>query len=98
MANELCEPTGVRMASYQQRMKSLYNRHVKPHAFLNGDLVLRRIFENTANSSADKFQSNWEGPYTIVKVGAAGSYALDKLDGTAVPRMWNAMHLKRYYQ
>ena len=34
----------------------------------------------------------------IVKMGAAGSYALDKLDGTPVPRMWNAMHLMRYYQ
>ena len=29
----------------------------------------------------------------IVKVGATGSYALDKLDGMPVPRMWNAMHL-----
>ena len=25
----------------------------------------------------------------IVKVGAAGSYALNKLDGNPVPRMWN---------
>ena len=31
----------------------------------------------------------------IVRVGAAGSYALNKLDGTLVHRMWNAMHLKR---
>ena len=34
----------------------------------------------------------------IVKVGAADSNALNKLDGTPVPRMWNATHLKRYYQ
>ena len=26
-----------------------------------------------------------------------GSYTLNKLDGTPVPRVWNAMHLKRYY-
>ena len=30
--------------------------------------------------------------------GESGSYALDKLDETPVPRMWNFMHLKRYYQ
>ena len=34
----------------------------------------------------------------IVRVGIAGSYALDKLDGTPVPRIWNVMHLKKYYQ
>ena len=34
----------------------------------------------------------------IVKVGAANSSALNKLDGTQIPRMWNATHLKRYCQ
>ena len=33
----------------------------------------------------------------IVKMGVAESYTLDKLDGTLVPKMWNTMHLKRYY-
>ena len=37
-------------------------------------------------------------PYKIVKVGPTGSQALNKLDRTLVHRMWNAMHLKRYYQ
>ena len=47
---------------------------------------------------AGKFQPNWEGPYIVTRVGESGSYALDKLDGTPVHKMWNAMHLKRYYQ
>ena len=50
-----------------------------------------------ANPIDEKFQPNWEGSYTIARVGAAGSYSLNKLDGTPVPRMWNVMHLKRYY-
>ena len=79
-------------------MANLYNRHIKPRAFLAGDLSLRRVFENTANTAAGKFQPNWEGPYVIVRVGPVGSYALNKLDGAPVPRMWNAMHLKRYYR
>ena len=33
MADELREAAVVRMASYQQRMANLYNRHVKPRAF-----------------------------------------------------------------
>ena len=87
MAVELREAAAVCMASYQQRMTNLYNRHVKPRAFRAGNLVLRRIFENTADLVAGKFQPNWERPYTIVKVGAAGSYTLDKLERTPVPRM-----------
>ena len=98
MTDELREVKVLRMASYQQRMANLYNMHLKSRAFRVGDLVLRRVFENMANLAAGKFQPKWERPYTIVKVGAAGSYALDKLDEMPVPRMCNAMHLKRYYQ
>ena len=79
-------------------MSNLYNRHIKPHAFQVGDLVLRKVLENTADPTVGKFQPNWEGPYVIVRVGLAGSYALNKLDEAPVPRMWNYMHLKRYYQ
>ena len=98
MTDELCEATVVRIEMYQQRLTNLYNMHVNSHEFRTGDLVLRRIFENTADLVAGKFQPNWEGPYMIVRVGAAGSCTLNKLDGTPVPRIWNDLHLKRYYQ
>ena len=98
MADELREAAVVRIASYQQRLANLYNMRVKPRIFQDRDLVLRRVFENTANPVDRKIQQNWEGPYTIVRVGAVGSYALNKIDGTLIPRMWNATHLKRYYQ
>ena len=68
--------------------------HVKSRAFRVGDLVMRRVFKNTADLMAGKLQPNWEGPYVIVKVGPAGLYALNKLDGAPVPKMWNVMHLK----
>ena len=51
-----------------------------------------------ANPVDWKFQENWEGPYMVVRVEIAGSYALNKPDETAVPGMWNAMHLKKYYK
>ena len=62
------------------------------------DLVLRKIFKNTVDSSGGKFQQNWEGLYIVTRACEFESYALDKLDGTPVPKMWNVMHLKRYYQ
>ena len=98
MAGKFRETAVVHIVSYQQRLTNLYNRQVKPRTFQDGDLVLRRVFENMANLADEKFQPSWEGPYTVVQVGATGSYVLNKLDGTPVPRMWNATHLKRYYQ
>ena len=76
----------------------VYNMHVKPRAFRAGDLVMRRVFENMVDPTTGKFQPNWEGPYMIVRVGAVGSYTLNKLNGMPMPRMWIVMHLKRYYQ
>ena len=95
---ELHEIAAVRIASYHRRMENLYNRRVKPQVFHLGNLVLRKVFKNTVDPVAGKFQANWEAPYIVKRVGKSGSYALDKLDGTHVPRMWNIMHLKRYYQ
>ena len=98
MADELEEAAVISIASYQQRMTNLYNKNINPRAFRAGNLVLRRVFENMADPTTKKFQPNWEGPYMIVRVGLAESYTLNKLNGAPVPRMWNAMHLKMYYQ
>ena len=55
MTDELHETAAVLIASYQQRLKNLYNRHVKPRAFRAGDLVLRRVFENMIDLVVGKF-------------------------------------------
>ena len=96
--DELQELAAIRIAPYQRRLASSYNKRVKPRAFQLGDLVLRRVFENTTNLTVGKFQPNWEGPHLVTRAGESGAYALDKLDGTPVPRMWNATRLKKYYQ
>ena len=96
--DELREAVVVHIASYQQRLVNLHNRCVKPRTFLPGELVLRRVFENTTNPANRKFQPNWEGSYKVVRVRMVRSYALSRPDETVVPRMWNIMHLKKYYQ
>ena len=98
MADALCEVAVVRIASYHNKLENLYNRRVKLCMFQSGDLVLRKVFENTADPSAKKFKPNWEETFIVTRSGESGSYALDKLNGTHIPRMWNVIHLKRYYQ
>ena len=98
MSDEQQEAVAIRIASYQRLMANSYNKRVKPRVFRPGDLVLRKVSKNTTDPTAGKFQPNLERPYVVTLAGEAGSYALDKTDGTPVPTMWNAMHLKRYYQ
>ncbi|KAL6339229.1 hypothetical protein AAG906_024380 [Vitis piasezkii] len=55
-----------------------YNRKVRPRSFKNGTLVLRKVFENTVEVGAGKFQANWEGPYIVSKASENGAYHLQK--------------------
>ena len=98
VSDELREAAAICITSYQRRLANSYNRRVKPREFHLGDLDLRKVFENTVDPITGKFQPNWEGPYVVRQAGEAGSYAIDKTYGTPVSRMWNATHLKRYYQ
>ncbi|KAL6321326.1 hypothetical protein AAG906_016360 [Vitis piasezkii] len=53
-----------------------YNRKARPRSFKSGTLVLRKIFENTAEAGVGKFQANWEGPYIVSKTSESGAYHL----------------------
>nr|CAN69925.1 hypothetical protein VITISV_027208 [Vitis vinifera] len=97
-ADEVRESTTIRMADYQQRASAHYNRKVKPRSFKNGTLVLRKVFENTAEMGVGKLQANWEGPYIVSKASESGAYHLQKLDETPLLRPWNVSNLKQYYQ
>nr|CAN72281.1 hypothetical protein VITISV_037253 [Vitis vinifera] len=92
------ESAAIRMADYQQRASAHYNRKARPRSFKNGTLVLRKVFENTTETGAGKFQANWEGPYIVSKSSESGAYHLQKLDGTPLLRPWNVSNLKQYYQ
>ena len=63
--DELRELAAIRITSYEDRLERSYNKGVKPRAFQPGDMVLRRVFENTTDPTVRKFQPNWEGPYLI---------------------------------
>ena len=86
------------MVDNQQRASAHYNRKVRPRSLKNGTLVLRKVFENTAEMSARKFQANWEGPYIVSKASESGAYHLQKLDGIPLLRPWNVSNLKQYNQ
>ena len=87
----------VRMAAYQQKVARYYDRRVKKKMFRPRDLVLRRA-KVSKPTEQGKLSPNWEGPYRVTETLRPGAYKLEYLDGTAVPRTWNADNLKVYYQ
>ncbi|XP_013614957.1 PREDICTED: uncharacterized protein LOC106321189 [Brassica oleracea var. oleracea] len=48
--------------NYQHQIESYYNKKVKSRPLEMGNLVLRKVFENTKEWKAGKLGANWEGP------------------------------------
>ena len=85
------------MAAYQQKIASCFNKGIKIQSFKEGDLVLRKVTQNTRRRSDGILVPNWEGPYLIkVKVSRRGYKVMD-LEGDPIGHTWNVDHLKRFY-
>ena len=97
VVDELRDAAKLRMAAYQQRIAHSYNKNIRIRRFQVGDMVLRKAFQNTTNPSHGKLAPKWEGPYLIDAEAGKGAYRLITMDGTSLPRAWNAIHLKRYF-
>ncbi|XP_074277485.1 uncharacterized protein LOC141601116 [Silene latifolia] len=79
--DELRTNAQMKMASYRQTVARSYNRNVKVRTLQVGDLVLRKVFQNTKNQQAGKFAYNWERPYQVESAIGNGAYRLMTLDG-----------------
>ncbi|RVW88662.1 hypothetical protein CK203_043756 [Vitis vinifera] len=72
----------IRMASYQYRAIAHYNKKARLRMFRVETLVLKRVFENTAEKRVGKLQANWEEPYVVSKARNSEAYHLQTLNET----------------
>ncbi|XP_045088992.1 uncharacterized protein [Aegilops tauschii subsp. strangulata] len=90
---------------YQQGLRHYHSKKIKPLAFLEGDLVLRLVQEQTGQH---KLSSPWEGPFIVSKTlcDRNAYYLIDarksnkrKRDttGEETIRPWNAELLRPFY-
>lgn len=84
------EKAHVREIASKTRAARKYNTKVIPRRMNKGDLVLKRAMKDPY---AGKLGANWEGPYSEKKEIGKGSYRIEQLDGTEVPKTWNAANL-----
>ncbi|XP_070040702.1 uncharacterized protein [Nicotiana tomentosiformis] len=68
----------MRMVVHKQRMERHYNRRENLRYFKVGDLVLRKMTQNTRELKAGKLGLMWKGPYQVSVVTENGSYKLEK--------------------
>ncbi|XP_024044242.1 uncharacterized protein LOC112100133 [Citrus clementina] len=98
LLTEKKEQASKRSAVYQQRFAWYYNQKVNVWQFKVRDWVLRRVNQNTKDSTQGILGPNWEGPYRVKQVAGPGAYKLARADGHEVKRPWNAAHLRKYFQ
>ncbi|XP_074305577.1 uncharacterized protein LOC141640797 [Silene latifolia] len=94
---ELRESAYIRMASYKQSVARTYNKNVNIRTLAVGDLVLRRVFENTKNQKAGKFVYKWEGLYQVESIVGNGAYKLMTMQGQILHKPWNIRLLRQYF-
>ena len=97
LINERRDRALIRIQNYQHAAAKYYNSTMQNRRFNRGDLVLRKVFQNTTERNAGKLGANWEGPYKIENIVRPGSYEIANMQGIKIPRTWNAMYLKKYY-
>ena len=81
-------------ARYLQGVRHYHDCNVLQRSFNVGDLVLRRIQDETG---LHKLNSRWEGPFIVTKVTRPGSYRITDADGNEVPNSWNIENLRKFY-
>ncbi|KFK32028.1 hypothetical protein AALP_AA6G190900 [Arabis alpina] len=95
--NERRDQALIRITNYQNAAARYYNSKVRIRRFREGDLVLREVFQNTAERNAGKLGANWEGPYKVTTAVRPSVNELATMAGKPILHSWNAKHLKRYY-
>ncbi|XP_070035049.1 uncharacterized protein [Nicotiana tomentosiformis] len=61
LLEELRDLARVRMATQKQRMERYYNRRANLRYFKVGDLVMKKVTQNTRELNAGKLGSTWGG-------------------------------------
>ena len=76
LIDEVREEAMKQMAKHKEAMARYYNKKVKVRKFNIGDLILRKVSQETKDLSQGKLGPAWEGPYEVIRHSKEGSYYL----------------------
>ena len=85
---------GFNQQVQKAREKAWHDRHIKPKAFKEGDLVL--LYDSKFAKFPGKFCMHQLGPYPVKYVTNGGAVKLAKLNNEEIPTLVNRSRLKLY--
>ena len=91
LLDEVREEARLKAEAVKRRIERRYNLKVMPRQFREGDLVMRKAHQYEMEN---KLSPKGTGPFRITEALGNGAYRLETLEGGAIPRTWNATHLK----
>jgi len=83
-----------RTEALKRRVEYKYNSKLRPRQFQVADLVMRKAHTYQLDN---KLSPKWTGPFRVTEAFGNRAYMLETLEGDAIPRTWNATHLKFYF-
>jgi len=87
----------LREALFKLRITCLHNRTVRLQLIQVGNLVLRRMDVVARAGEHEKLTTNWDNPYKVAAQVRQGTYHLETINGSPIPRTWHSSNLKKYY-
>eukprot|EP00253_Pinus_taeda_P027731 PITA_27731 len=82
--------------AHKKRVKTHYDKAVRPRVFSEGDLVL--VYDQDKDTlGAGKFKPMWYGPFIIKRVLTKGSYELIDYEGNKLAEPRNGLYRKKYF-
>ena len=80
----------------QKRVKTQYDKVVRPRVFSEGDLVL--VYDQEKDAlGAGKFKPIWYGPFIIKRVLEKATYELVNFEGNKLEEPRNGLYVKKYF-
>ena len=68
-----------------------------PNSPVSVEIALLSLLCTRQYEMENKLSPKWTGPFRITEALGNGAYRLETLEGGAIPRTWNATHLKLCY-
>ncbi|RDX78663.1 hypothetical protein CR513_41027, partial [Mucuna pruriens] len=81
---------------YQQRMKRVFDKRIRPRELQEGDMVLKKIIP-TQKDLRGKWTPNYEGPYVVKRTFSRRAMILINMDGINLQHSMNSDAVKKFY-
>jgi len=94
LLDEVREEARIKAKALKRRVEYKYNSKLRPRQFQVVDLVMRKAHPYQLEN---KLSPKWTGPFKVTEDLGNEAYRLEKLEGGAIPRTWNATNLKFYF-